>query len=101
MSDAGHLARSSPLRRTVHDPAARPGAAVAGEREHVTGDPVVEQHLLAPLDPAEAHQRDAPLADPGDQVGLAAVVDELGAAPAYGAVDGPFRAHPDQVDVGP
>jgi len=77
------------------------GSSATGARKctHVLPEIVVHRQLLSGLDGAQAHIQHMPFHDAAHQVGIAAMVDDLGAAAAYRAVQGPVIVHRKEVGV--
>src|ERR1022692_2332688 len=64
---------------------------------HVLTEPVVDRQFPAPPDRPLAHVEDVVLENAGIQVGLATVVDDLGARAAHRSIDRPVIVEGEQV----
>src|ERR1700722_10513208 len=83
-----------------HRPAAVLGPAAA--RRGIIGifrEVVVHREFLATLDGPQTHVNDVALHYAGDDVGAAAMVDDLRAAASDGAVQGPVPVELEQIGV--
>src|SRR5450759_842203 len=87
----------SPLLRQVDHAAAGLGAASAPHLSDVLVEAVVHRQLLAAADGALAHVEDVALEVHGAQVGIAAMVDDLGARAAERAVKRPVIVQREEV----
>jgi hypothetical protein len=74
-------------------------AARARKRPDVFAEVVIHRQLLARFNDAQAHVQHMPLHDAAHQIGIAAMVDDLGAAAAHRPVQGPVTVHGKQVGV--
>lgn len=79
--------------------AARLCTAGAGCAVRVGRKIVVDRQFLAWFDLAKAHVKNVALHNPADEVRLAAMIDDLGAAASGGSVDGPIGIYFEQVSV--
>lgn len=81
----------------VDGAAASRSAAAASYLLNVFGEAVVYSQFLALLDIPKAHVENVAFADPGANIRFAAMIDQLGAATAYRAVDRPIVVERKQV----
>jgi len=78
---------------------ARRRTAGAGKRPDILVEIVVYSQLLAPADGAQAYIEDVAFQDAAHQIGIAAMIDDLGAAAAHRTIQRPIGIHGEQVGI--
>ena len=84
----------------IDDAAACRRAAAAFHLVDFVGEPVIHGQFFAALDGALTHIEDVSVADDGEQIGIATVVDDLGATAAKRAVEGPVIIQREKIGDG-
>src|ERR1700691_3138105 len=74
-------------------------AATTGSALDVAAEIVVDGQLFTAANRAEAHVQNVALHDAADEIRLAAMIDDLRAAAADGAVECPVSVHAEQIGV--
>ena len=77
----------------ANGPGACRRAAGAWKRPHILIEVVVDGKLFARFDGAQAHIKDMALLDAANQIGTAAMVDDLGSAAVDRAIQRPIRIY--------
>lgn len=83
----------------IHHAAAFRRTATAGDFRKVPLESIVREQFLAGLNPAAAEEEQAPANPANGKIGVATVIDELGAALAGEAVDHDVAIQPSKIDI--